>query len=382
MTKLSGNVVDYIRNHGDQDFWRRDFNDVDSLVLATLCYLDWDQTPFAKIANFNCTIAELHQLAHAHKLSWLMWNSDRGAELLRALAASKRYQNVLIHHYRREVEPDQQKQFAAITYTLDTDSGYIDYVAFQGTDDSLNGWKEDLNMTFVRHLPAQRAAADYLRYIATLSDNKLIVGGHSKGGNLAMYASLKASMDVKHRIVNIYDHDGPGFLPNTFTNIDRLGVRGKIRKTVPQMAFFGMLLDDQFDTKSTVVLSDGKSLFQHDTLTWQIDGTEFATCDQPSKLSKYYVRTIRRWLTKLDATERQAFVDNLYDILASTNQVTDQGIKEYIFANMPVIIKQIHASDPEVRNVITKTLKLLASSSVSEARATISGRLRRLFNKK
>lgn len=370
-------IVDYVQSYGEYNFWRQSPTIVDGLVLATICYADLEVTPFGKINNFNCTISELGQLVNVDDISRLMWNRVRGERLLSLAADSKRFGDVLIHDYRHDINADVQKQFTAVTFSLNTDVGYIDVIAFQGTDDTLTGWKEDLNMSFTRHVPAQLAAVDYVERVANLSNNKLVLVGHSKGGNLAVYAAMKCPRWIKRRIVTVYDYDGPGFLPGTFTALEKIGVAGKVVKVVPSEAFFGLLLDSD-PYKRLIVRSDGRSIFQHDPLTWLIDDYgNLELAENVSRLSKLTIRSIRRWLTNLSMEQRREFVDGLYRAIAKTRQTTVPGLKHYLATHFSDVIKNIRDGDPAVRQVIVDTLKLFVRSSVAETASSIGRLFRR-----
>ena len=374
MQKRRRNIVDYVTQCGGDDFWRRSFNDVDSLVLSTLCYADLSLTPFGKMANFNCTVRELDELVDAGKLTEKMWNAIRGERLLRVAANSRRFGDVLIHHYRRVIDELSQEQFAAVTFSMNTDSGYVDYIAFQGTDDTLLGWKEDFNMAFASNLPSQREALNYTKYIASLSDNKLILGGHSKGGNLATYAGLKSPRHLKSRIVAVFDHDGPGFLPGVFTALEKVGMAGKVYKTIPESAFFGLLLES-YPSKYKVVKSDGRAILQHDSLTWQVDGGQFLLANNVTSASSMAARSIRRWLRNVTPEQRQAFIDALYEVLSSMHRTTAPGIKHYVRTHKREIVSKIRSSDPQVRKMLVDVMKVLAKSSVKELAVSAKTRL-------
>lgn len=366
--KSSGNIVDYVRQQGDNNFWRLPFNEVDSLVLATMCYAELVQTPFGKINNFNCTIGELNDLVDAQNISRLMWSRKRGIDLLHQAGKSHRFGSVLIHDFCRRISTNQQKQFTAMTFTLNTDLGYIDYIGFQGTDDTLIGWKEDFNMSFTTPIPSQIEAVRYINHIASQSDNLLIIGGHSKGGNLAVYGGLKSSAKIRNRIIAIYDHDGPGFLPGTFTADDKRHMSKRIHKTVPEGALVGLLMEDQLK-KYTVVKSDAHSVFQHDSLTWQVNGTKLVAADNVNRTARYTRRVISRWLSQLPMEQRRQVIDQLFDILDESGQETIPGLRKYLAKNLSAIIKRIKSADPAVYTAVSNVIKLLAKSSWLEARS-------------
>ncbi len=377
MRRRGDNVVQYVERYADSDFWRLPFGVVDGLVLSSLCYADLELTPFGKIDNFNCTISELGQLVNAGDISRLMWNKVRGEQLLSVVADSRRFGNILMHHYRHSLDEARQQQFTAITYAVNTDIGRVDVVTFQGTDDTLTGWKEDFNMMFERHLPAQRLAVKYLEEVASLSDNKLVVTGHSKGGNLAVYAAMKCSRWAKKRIIHVYDYDGPGFLPGTFSALEKVGVAGKVIKVIPENAFFGLLLDGD-SYRRLIVQSDGRSIFQHDPLTWLIDEAgNLKLAKDISLSSKLTIRTIRRWLMNLSMEQRREFVEGLYRAIAKTRQTTVPGLKHYLATHFSEVVKNIRDGDPAVRQAIVDTLKLFIRSSIAETASSIRQALRR-----
>lgn len=357
-------IIDYIKSYGDHDFYRMAFNAVDALILATLAYADLEYAPFGKISNFNCTVRELVELVKIEHLERLMRHRRRRTELLKLAADSRRFGDLLMHDYRHIIDTDKEEQFAAITFTLNTDRGYVDFIAYQGTDDTLIGWKEDFNMSFQRHVPAQRDALKYLHHIANQSSNYLMLGGHSKGGNLATYAGLKAGKELKPRILAVYDFDGPGFLSGTFTAMERRGVVDKIHKVIPEGSVVGRLMTSQ--TKDvTVVRSDGIGLRQHDSLTWQIDGDYFAT-GQLTKLSDKTRVGVQQIMSSLTTDQRRQVVNEIYRILSGTGEETMPGLKKYLAKNMPTILRQVRITDPTVRQTTLDILGMLGKAMVKK----------------
>lgn len=355
------NIIGYIRRFGERDFIDLPFNEVDSLVISTLVYADLQRTPFRKIKNFNCTVAELGKLVDEEQISHLLWNTARRDELLRLAAKSKRFGTARLAHYCYEVDKKAQKQMVALTFQLKTSEGNIDYVAYQGTDDTLAGWKEDFNMSYSRRVPAQGAALDYLKKVARADRAKLIVGGHSKGGNLAAYAAAKAGIMIKARILAVYDHDGPGFLPDTFKAWEVGSIKKKVHKTTPQTAFVGLLMTNPI-AKPEIVASDGRSIWQHDPLTWQVRGTKFQRAKRNWQ-SSFLSRSASRWIRSLSTVERRAFINDCYDIILATGVETMPEFRHYFRWHLPTLIRMVNTSDPEVRATIIRTFKLLARAN-------------------
>lgn len=374
-------IVQYVEQYGDQDFVHLPLNEVDSLVLSTLVYMDFRATVFAKRPEFHCTMRETESLVHADVLGSQMWDKINGRKLMAAAARSRRFGDLLMHDFESKIDPDVGKQFMAITFSLSTINGLVEYIAFRGTDDTYAGWREDFELAYSRTLPSQLEAVAYVARIARrYPDTRLILGGHSKGGNLAVYAGLKSSATIKQRTEAIYDHDGPGFLEDTFTSLERKQMSAKIHKSVPESAVVGLLLETHYD-KYTVVKSNAHSIFQHDPLSWLVSGTSFDVAEQVNDLSKYTNRAILQWVNRVSPIKRKQFVDALYDILLDTGATTFSELSEYIRHNFRGMYAQIRNVDPDVKELIGETLSVLLKASTTEmkhfAKTKISPRRRK-----
>lgn len=359
-------IVQYVEQYGDQDFMRLPLNEVDSLVLSTLTYMDFRATAFVNRSDFHCTMREAESLAHADVLGSQMWDKVNGRKLMATTARSRRFGDLVMHDFELKIDPDEGKQFMAITFSLATINGPAEYIAFRGTDDTFAGWREDFELAYSRTLPSQLEAVAYTKRIANLyPDTALMLGGHSKGGNLAVYAGLKSEPDIKQRTVAIYDHDGPGFLENTFTALERKQMVAKIHKSVPESSIVGLLLETHYD-KYTVVKSNAHSIFQHDPLSWLVDGCSFVVAEQVNDLSKYTNRTILQWINNVDMTKRRQFVNALYEILLSTGATTFSELSQYIRHNFRGMYSQIRNVDPDVKELVGQTLSVLLKASTNE----------------
>ena len=200
------NVCDYIKWRGDINFEQSKFNEIDNLILSRFSYF-----PFDKIIEENeiVTIKELSKRFQKQDVTKLpiLWKDD--VDLFPLIGESKRFGELLATKYINKIDPEQEKQFAAITVLMPDDTIFISY---RGTDNTIVGWKEDLNMSFKSHIASQLSAKKYLEMIAKeYSDKKIRIGGHSKGGNIAVYAATFVSQEIKDRIINVYNNDGPGF---------------------------------------------------------------------------------------------------------------------------------------------------------------------------
>jgi len=230
-------------------------------------------------------------------------------------------------------------------------------VVFRGTDDNLIGWKEDFNMSFLPVIPAQNMALSYLEGVANRIRGKIYVCGHSKGGNLAVYAGVRASYRTRRKILDIYNHDGPGFY-----DINGLGdafeeMLPKIHSFVPETAVVGMLLEQVGEHH--VVKSSNKGLLQHDAMSWEVLGTKFVTVNRVSDASRMVNDILKNWLRETSNEERETFVDTLYKILdaSQAKSIDDLNAEKGRIAN--VVLKEISGLSKETKAMLGITLSAL-----------------------
>lgn len=257
---------------------------------------------------FPMMFAGMHKAQMRQQLFWM--------------AASPRFRDLLIYDHASAFDEALDMQFAATTYVC---PGQFAYVGFRGTDTTLTGWREDFNMAYLVPVPAQDMAARYLARIAAdpRLPEQLIVGGHSKGGNVAEYAALTASSETQKRIVHLYNHDGPGFLPGTFTEADYAPLAGRMTKQVPGDSMVGILLESGMPTE--VVRAAGRGLEQHSVFGWVVEGageTAFATLPELPERTQRRAEALKRWLASMDGGERERMVEALFDALRAAS-VTD-----------------------------------------------------------
>ena len=197
------NILDYIDWRGDLTFNQSSFNDIDNLILSRISYL-----PFDGIIDEmeTITVREAHERFKKLDLKNVKILQEEDLDLFPSVAQSTRFGNLFLKNYINKRDLQEEKQFSAITIILPDGTMYI---AYRGTDNTLVGWKEDFNMSFMKSVPAQADAVDYLNNVAAQTSGRLRVGGHSKGGNLAVYAAAFCNQDVQDRIIEVYNNDGP-----------------------------------------------------------------------------------------------------------------------------------------------------------------------------
>lgn len=325
-------IFDYIKWRGDLSFQSDPPNEIDALVFSGLAYICYGATLSAD-TSACATLREAAQeiLSSPDALSRALIRKDR--ELLKVASESDRFGDSILTHYVDRMIPEEETQFAAVTFLLDDGSAFL---AFRGTDDSLTGWKEDFNMSFQESVPAQRLAVDYAESFVREHTMPLRFGGHSKGGNLAVYAGARVAENIQSRILRVYNNDGPGFGPHMMTDEGYLRIIPKIRTFVPQSSVVGMLLEHE--EPYTVVRSDQVSLLQHDFYSWRLLANAFIRVEEITADSRFLDITIKNWIAQMSPQERNVLVDALFDLLESgeVNDALDifhpRNIRHYLKA--------------------------------------------------
>lgn len=363
---MANTIIKYVKEYGNNTFMNEPMNDVDSLVLCQFSYLKFDGlVPFVSENKPSVSLQELKM----HEKFDELFVDDRfekeNRALFQAMLQSRRYTNLKINCYVNIVENEWETQFAAMTFLLE--DGTI-YIAFRGTDESIVGWKEDFNMAYLSPIPAQEYSAKYLNMVASRFHRPFYVGGHSKGGNLAVYASMNCIPRVQERILKIYNMDGPGFRKELLEKCGYDAIAGRVVKILPQSSVVGMIFENGEDY--LVVESKAFGLFQHDPYTWKVSGNRFVHADDILKSRKESNAAINEWITSLSPLELQTFVDTLYKVVAAAEA---ENLIDFA-GNWKKSLKAVVAAYREVDEETEKVLKEVVA-------ALFSHRLNRLRDK-
>ena len=326
-------MMDYLAWRGDIPLDCSPFNDVDSLVLAALSYLSYPAEPtLLRDLGVHVPAVDKLQFSFVHEIR----------AMLSAAAMTERFAGVRMHHPIAVTDQDRDMQFAAVTFDLPDGTHYV---AFRGTDSTIVGWREDFNLAFESPIPAQSAAVKYLNKAAALTDGPLILGGHSKGGNLAVYAAAHANPMLQSRIRSVYSFDGPGLDDATMASEGYANIARKIRSFVPQQSVIGLLL--AYHPEYTVVKSDSVSLLQHDSFTWQVLGTDFIAVTELDVSSQLVDQTVHAWLSQVDKDKRRVFVNTIFDLLEATGANTVKELLKDVPGRATAILKALTKVDFE-----------------------------------
>ena len=349
------NITDYLTWRGDISLACMPFNDADNLVLSLLAYILFENI---MTKDEKLTVKQAATILNGRPNDFGVMKSDN-VRLLSKMADGARFQNAAICHCVSEIDTNEEKQFAAITILLDDGTCFV---AYRGTDNTLIGWKEDFNLSFISPVPAQTASVRYLTGVAGQTAGPLRIGGHSKGGNLAIYAASQCSQHIQDRVVAVYSNDGPGLDDATFTSDGYMRIRDRFYSFVPQSSIIGMLLQHQ--ENYAVVISHAIGLFQHNPYTWQVnrDGFEIIGAIRPG--SRYMDATLKNWLSSVSMDERMIFVDTLFTILSSTNATTLQGLTMGWWKNAYVMLMKVKDIDSQTRKIIIGVLVELVKAAM------------------
>ena len=346
------NVCDYVRWRGDLTLEQSEFNEIDNLILARFSYF-----PFDKIIRENeiATIKELSRRFSNQDVTKLpiLWKDD--VELFPLMGNSKRFGGMLATKYINKIDAEQEKQFSAITVLMP--DGTI-YVSYRGTDNTIVGWKEDFNMSFKSHIASQISAKQYLEEIAKeYPSSKIIIGGHSKGGNIAVYAATFVNQKVKNRILNVYNNDGPGFCEDVIETTEYQEILPRVHTYIPQSSIIGRLMNHK--EKYTIVESVQRGIMQHDLYSWQVLGKEFVTSKKLTNESEFIDKTIKDWLENVEPEKREQVIDAVFEILNTTEAQTMKELKANWFANAKTILGTYKNIDSDTKEMVWQTVNEL-----------------------
>lgn len=338
------NIFDYLQWRGDLSFAQDPPNAVDALIFSGLAYIrhgaDVEAHP-----EHPVTLKEAAEVFFGLEDHETRSRVQKDLDLLHAAVSTARFGNIHICMYRDLLVPEQETQFAAMTFLLDDGSMFL---SFRGTDNSLVGWKEDFNMTFQQTIPAQRLAVQYVRDVALEHYRPMRIGGHSKGGNLAVFSAARSSPSFQERILEVYNNDGPGFTQYLMGDPGYVAIVPKIRTYVPQSSVIGMLLEHE--EPYTVIRSKSVGILQHDLYTWDVLGKGFLPVEEITEGSQFLDATIKTWFSEMTNAEREQLVDVMYALLGSGGA---ENVYDLLHPrNLKTYIKTL-SSDEHLRRVLS-----------------------------
>ena len=359
------NIVDYLKWRGDVPFEISPFNEVDALVLCELVYSPFEGLVPGPGLKEKISIEDLCDRFFLkfsdEELLKRVALTKLAPFLMKEMVHSKRFGGMKIAGFMNEVDAENQSQFSVCTFYVP--DGTI-FVAFKGTDDSLVGWKEDFNMCFSPGTGGQLKAVKYLNHNLARTMKPIRIGGHSKGGNFAVYGSAFSNTHIKDSIIDIYNFDGPGFIPELLKTPEYKHIVKRIHKFIPEESIIGLLMYTKSKTK--VVASTAKGINQHDPMSWQVLKDKFEYKDKVAASSEVIDEIITKWSMQFDYDTRAAFVDVFFASLQSSGATRLSELTSSKVRSVASLTKEIQALDPDNQAlVIDVFVKLLASGGDS-----------------
>lgn len=365
---MSG-IIEYSLMNAHKDFNILPFSKVDGLILAQLAYLEFDKVITDDNAySRGITMSQVTELENFQALFSLERTAKRNQMLFNSLAFSKRYEKTKIKYHANVFDPQKKIQFSATTFVFPNGDACV---SFRGTDSTITGWRENFDMLYNDTVYAQILAVKYLNDVAKKVKGQITVVGHSKGGNLAIYAGVMCSPKTKSKIVEIQSFDSPGFTESFVASQKYLNTENIILKFVPEESMIGMLLNDT-DTYH-IVKSEGEGMSQHDPYLWIIENNDFVTGEKIHARTQFINSTFKEWVSNFTVEQREIFIDGLFHIVEATNEQKAESFVEWsenLKGNISLFFDTIKDMDPETKSFMFKVLGNIFPTATDTALTT------------
>ena len=346
-------LLDYVKTN-TLSFEECPLNSIDALILSWFSYYrfpDYLKEEKVLFKNFR----EKGLLSYKEMYSGA-FNPRRSKKLFELASENPRFANVEFSDFRDETDTAEEKQFAALCMKF-KENCY--FVGFRGTDPSYVGWKEDFNLACRYPVPAQVSGLEYTREVMKKYGGEFYLGGHSKGGNIAVYAASNSGSRLQSRIIAAYNFDGPGFLNEVYSESGYLNFENKICKLIPQASFVGMLLETRHGY--SVIRSSGIGFFQHDPFSWEVKGEDFVPAER-TKGSIRLEKAVNIWVSEMPMDERERVIEMVYSALNTLDAEDFSKFFKTIYRQIPalfVIYKRLKEDDKKFFNEKLGRLKQL-----------------------
>ncbi|WP_368910018.1 DUF2974 domain-containing protein [Streptococcus sp. oral taxon 061] len=344
------NIFDYLTDVQYDSFYDIPLNELDILALTELTYLSFDNL-LDESDNRLLDVA-----TRVPRESNMLTNKER-LQLLDQLSTHKRFKNSKLSNFVNDIDVELQKQFAAMTYRLNLDT-YL--IVFRGTDDSIIGWKEDFHMTYMKEIPAQKHALEYLEdFFKQYPKQKVIIAGHSKGGNLAVYAASQIQPELQEKISAVFTYDAPGLQAHLTETSGYQEVIPKIHRYVPQGSVIGMMLEIP-DTPIVVRSLALGGIAQHNTFSWQTEGTHLVQLEEISSESLQIKDALKEWMDSVPDEELELYFNLFFGTILesginSINDLSSTGAIEHIHQ----LVSQAQTLEPQQVEILRNLTQLL-----------------------
>lgn len=347
------NINDYLLWRGDIPINSKfKFNEIDSMILARFSYLRFDMIKLESVETIKSISEKMKDIVNDD----FRYNGDK--EMITYLGESERFKDMLVTDFVEVDDKDTEKQFSAVTVHINDNELYVSFI---GTDASLIGWKEDFNMSFLENVPCQIAGKEYLSMIAEKYNKaKIRIGGHSKGGNVAIFSAISANEKLQNQIIKVYNYDGPGFNKSIIEKYGNKAILDKLETYLPQDSVIGRILDHK--EKTTVVLSLEKGLYQHDIFSWQVLQTDLVRLERNTQISEDIKETLDSWLTSTTNMQRKIFIDSVFELFYSTEANSFGDMTTTLMSNIIKILKKYKEISKEDKKIMGEMISIFVKA--------------------
>lgn len=366
-----GNIMDYISWRGDLSFEQSQFNEVDNLILACFSYVNLDGIP-AVTKQKGIGLKKLtEEFMKLHTMKEL--EADKSfirlaPFMMMEMAKSVRFGKCVVRNYVNDIVTEAEQQFAAMEIVLEDGTSYV---SFRGTDDTIIGWKEDFNLS-TGVVPAQKRAIEYLQKISEHTDGMLRVGGHSKGGNLAIYGSVMCK-SAHEKILEIYSNDGPGFSREFQELPETKEMMPKIIRIIPEYSIIGTLLEHE--KEPVIVASSSKGLLQHDAFSWEVQGPALVRRDSLNKTALRFIEILHKWIDGMDTEQKRLLIEDLFATLQASGYENLSEVQSGGLKSLAAMVKRVEKFAPESRGMMQELLTAICGGWLEQLQADTKDKL-------
>jgi hypothetical protein len=366
-----GNIMDYISWRGDLSFEQSQFNEVDNLILACFSYVNLDGISAVtkqKGIGLKKLTKEFMKLHTMKELEADKSFIRLAPFMMMKMAKSVRFGKCVVRNYVNDIVTEAEQQFAAMEIVLEDGTSYV---SFRGTDDTIIGWKEDFNLS-TGVVPAQKRAIEYLQKISEHTDGMLRVGGHSKGGNLAIYGSVMCK-SAHEKILEIYSNDGPGFSREFQELPEMKEMMPKIIRIIPEYSIIGTLLEHE--KEPVIVASSSKGLLQHDGFSWEVQGPALVRRDSLNKTALRFIEILHKWIDGMDTEQKRLLIEDLFATLQASGYENLSEVQSGGLKSLAAMVKRVEKFAPESRGMMQELLTAICGGWLEQLQADTKDKL-------
>lgn len=358
----TNDLYDYIEKYGELSFSEKSFNEIDGVIFSQLAYVDFKGIVDKEKVFLSDAAMKYFSIHSEKEIEELIDISNRAVKLLMKCATTRRYGWCELCYYLNNVNEAIDKQFCGINFILDNE---IDVIAFRGTDATVTGAKESAMLSYMFPVPAQIEALHYFQETAMLSGCRIITVGHSKGGNLAVFAAVNCSNSLKKMLDGVYEYDAPGFPKWFFDRYDYQQIKDKIYLFTPQGSIIGRML--YHDANPSIVKSVANGgMKQHNVTSWKIDDDKFEYCDEYDHSSNFEAEYINNLIDYVGDDDLEMFFDAIVFVVNKLGIDDFYDMKDVDLRHVFILIDSLTTLDEAQKERFKQILKKASADFAKE----------------